>query len=104
MTRSDKWKKRPCVLRYWAFKDECALKGVKITGGTVELLFDIEMPKSWSKKKKSQMRLKPHTSRPDIDNMIKSVFDAMLEEDSHIHSVTASKRWNDTAGFYLVSH
>jgi len=30
MTQSDKWKKRPPVLRYFAFKDECRIHDVEI--------------------------------------------------------------------------
>ena len=30
MTRRDRWAKRPCVLRYWAFKDEVRLRRVSL--------------------------------------------------------------------------
>lgn len=92
MTVSDKWKKRPCVLRYRAFADECRLRGVKVTNGC-SIVFRIPMPKSWSNKKKSEMNGKPHTQRPDIDNLLKSVMDAVLPEDSHIHSIYIKKQW-----------
>ena len=36
-----------------------------------------EMPKSWSKKKKSEMDGQPHTSPPDLDNLQKLVCDAL---------------------------
>lgn len=92
MTRSDKWKQRPCVMQYRAFKDECRL--LRITLGEVcNLVFHIEMPSSWSAKKKAEMVGKPHKQRPDLDNMTKAVWDAVLEDDSHIHELHAKKVW-----------
>ena len=54
------------------------------------------MPVSWSKKKKDKMRGQPMQSRPDIDNLQKSILDSLFpDEDSHIWKVCASKRWGD---------
>jgi Holliday junction resolvase RusA-like endonuclease len=39
--------------------------------------FDIPMPKSWSKKKRALMAGTPHTSKPDLDNLLKTVKDAL---------------------------
>jgi len=94
MTVRDKWKKRPCVLRYRAFADECRLRGVKVTNGC-SIVFRIPMPASWSNKKKLEMVGMPHTQRPDIDNLLKAVMDAVLPEDSHIHSIYIKKVWGD---------
>ncbi len=87
MTRADSWKKRPVVLRYWAYKDElnllCDSKGVEISD-ILGVSFVIPMPKSWSKPKKLLMNGKPHQQKPDLDNLIKAVKDCLLEEDSHV--------------------
>ena len=100
-TRSDKWKKRPCVLRYRAFADECRLQNVDVYNGC-SIIFYIKMPKSWSKKKKEQMVLKPHTQKPDLDNLLKSLMDAVLPEDSHIHHISGlEKRWAYKCGFIV---
>ena len=91
MVSSDKWKKRPVVLKYWAFKDECRLKGVKPDDGQ-DVTFYMPMAASWSKKRKEKMDGKPHKQTPDLDNLLKGLWD-ILKEDSHIASVTARKVW-----------
>jgi len=93
-TGSDKWKKRPPVLRYRAFADECRLRGVKVENGC-SITFRMPMPWSWSKKKRLKMDTTPHTQRPDIDNLLKSVMDAVLPEDSHIYELgKIRKEWS----------
>lgn len=58
--------------------------------------FGMEMPKSWSKKKKDEHCLKYHTSRPDLDNLIKAAQDALpksiLPEDKAIADYSGSKK------------
>lgn len=39
-------------------------------------VFSFQMPKSWSKAKRTAMLGKPHESRPDLDNLVKFVSDA----------------------------
>jgi Holliday junction resolvase RusA-like endonuclease len=51
------------------------------------------MPKSWSTKRRQKMEGQPHTQRPDIDNLCKSVLDALYMEDSHIHEISLKKVW-----------
>ena len=97
MTQRDKWKKRPAVLHYHAFKDECRLKRVEIPQ-PCKIIFYIPMPKSWSKKKKLNMTYKPHKQKPDIDNLMKALFDAIYEDDSHIWNVHAIKIWHEKGG------
>jgi len=95
-TRADKWKKRPCVLRYRAFADEVRLRiprWLDLNSKTV--VFYIPMPKSWSEKKKNKMLHKPHETRPDIDNLAKALFDALYSDDSHIHNIRLIKVWAD---------
>ena len=93
MTRADKWKKRPCVMRYRQFADELRQATKDETFGNQLLLeFHIEMPKSWSRKKLSEMNGKPHQSRPDLDNLIKTL-DAIFPEDSSIYDISATKFW-----------
>ena len=94
MTQSDKWKKRKCVLEYRAFADEMRLRVPRGTDlNNHAILFTMPMPKSWSKKKKAEMDFKPHKSRPDIDNLLKAVFDALYKEDSGIWQTHAAKVW-----------
>lgn len=92
MTRSDKWRKRACVLEYYAFKDKLRVLGADVRIGD-HISFHISMPATWSKKKKTSMAGQPHQSKPDLDNLIKSVFDSILDEDKHIWKISAEKRW-----------
>lgn len=94
MTQSDKWKKRPVVVKYWNWKSSLQEYGINFDSGRVDVIFFVPMPKSWSKKKCLEMYGKPHQSRPDIDNYLKALFDAVCSEDSHIHTVTAKKVWS----------
>jgi Holliday junction resolvase RusA-like endonuclease len=93
MTRSDKWKQRPCVMRYRAFADEARLRDLKVNESGTHLRFDLPMPKSWGKAKRLSMEGQPHTQKPDIDNLVKAVFDALYTDDSHIWHFSAEKRW-----------
>ena len=103
MTRSDKWKKRPCVERYRSFCDRLRLLGPTVPDSGGHALFIIKMPLSWSKKKKDLMRHKPHTVRPDLDNMAKSLFDAIYKEDSHIWDGRFSKVWGDEGKLIIIT-
>ncbi|MFS9771223.1 RusA family crossover junction endodeoxyribonuclease [Enterobacter chuandaensis] len=38
---------------------------------------------------------KPHKRKPDIDNLTKSLRDALFDDDSHVWDVRASKMWEE---------
>ena len=113
MTQRDRWKKRQCVLDFFAFRDRIKQElkekdALLIDEGPfnwdeLEIIFLVPMPKSWSKKKKALMVGKPMKSRPDLDNYLKGLFDATHEEDSTIWKVTASKLWTDKAGQIIIN-
>jgi len=96
MTQADKWKKRPVVEKYWKFKDkikaQAKAQGFKL-GQAYKVIFYLPMPKSMSMKRKNVINGKPHKIRPDLDNLIKSLNDCMLEEDGAVFYVTAQKKW-----------
>lgn len=96
-TRSDKWKKRPAVVAYRAFADHIRLlaKKKKLTLPThgADIYFYLPMPQSWSEAKRRKMANEPHQQKPDLDNLVKAVFDALCEDDCHIWEIRASKRW-----------
>ena len=71
MTRADKWKKRPEILRYRAFCDEVRLQGVELPESGSHVTFILPMPASWNKKKRAELNGKPHQAKPDFDNMMK---------------------------------
>ena len=92
-TRADRWKKRPAVLKYRAFRDRLREKAGDYTPSDGDIIhFHVAMPKSWSKKKRKEMIGKPHKQRPDLDNFLKGFWDA-FGEDSHLSDVTVRKVW-----------
>jgi len=96
MTRSDAWKKRPVVLQYWAFKDEIEKQAKEQDfklGKAYKVTFVVALPKSMSMKRKRAMHHKPHMLRPDLDNMLKSLNDCLMKEDSSVHYIAARKIW-----------
>ena len=108
MTSSDRWKKRPAVLRYRDYCDQlrllCEKEKYQIKN-PLSLVFVLPMPKSWSKKKKKFMNSKPHTSRPDLDNLIKAFQDALAEEDSHIHTYSKMhKMWGYDGKIIIIDY
>lgn len=103
MTRSDKWKQRPAVMRYRAFADECRLK-IKQDLDKASITFFIAMPKSWSKKKKAEMRGTKHRQRPDLSNLLKALEDACYTDDSTIAEYgRLLKVWADTGAIEITS-
>ena len=96
MTQRDAWAKRPVVLRYHAFKDECALHRVSLPLSGSKVTFVVPMPRSWSKVKKRDMNNKPHQSTPDVDNLLKGLMDAVFDDDSVVWDVHITKIWGFT--------
>ena len=89
------------MLRYRAFADEARALGITIPEKGATLIFGMPMPKSWSKKKRSDMLGKGHQQRPDLDNILKSCFDAVMKEDCAVWEIHCVKIWaND--GFIEV--
>ena len=67
------------------------------TGFSLKFSFFMPIPKSWSNKKKKESYGAHHTSKPDIDNLIKWYMDvlqnALYEDDKQVHTITAEKRY-----------
>lgn len=95
MTQSDKWKTRPCVMRYRSFKDRVKELGINIPISGAKITFYIKMPKSWSNKKKRKMLLTPHMLTPDLDNYLKALFDACYQDDSFVWELCCKKLWSN---------
>ena len=91
MTQRDKWK--PAAQRYWAYKALVRLHRVELPLGGALVVFVMPMPKSWPKYKKKEMFGKPHQQRPDLDNLIKGLGDAVYDDDSKIWHIEAKKIW-----------
>lgn len=68
-----------------------------------------QIPQSWSKKRQREAlagEIRP-TSRPDIDNYVKCVFDGInqivFKDDSQVTHVTARKMYSTTPGMSVVA-
>lgn len=94
MTRSDKWKKRPCVMRYFSFRDKVKDLGISVEPYGTHVRFFMPMPKSWSKKKKAEMNGTLHQQKPDVDNLLKALLDSIFKDDAHIADIRATKIWS----------
>ena len=104
-TRSDKWRKRPCVLRYRAFADELRAKAGPVPESPLEvdIMAHFPMPKSWSKAKRARMLGKPHRQRPDWDNVGKAICDALWPgADEIIADGGCKKRWGLTGSIAIT--
>lgn len=65
-----------------------------------------QMPKSFSKKKRQEMCLRPCLTKPDVDNVAKSICDALngiaYHDDSQIYTLTVSKEWSPDTSRVMV--
>jgi len=109
MSRSDQWKTDPnhkdpkkrqrvCVTRYWANKNRlmeiCAKSGYNLTP-VLNIAFFVEMPESWSMKKKREMLFTKHQQRPDRDNYLKAFQDSFPFDDGFVWDGRSLKVWSD---------
>jgi Holliday junction resolvase RusA-like endonuclease len=97
MTKRDKWKHRPVVDHYYAFKDQIRLQanimGLKDLPGAIEgITFVIPMADTWSEVKKRKHDHAPHQQTPDLDNLNKALFDALNVQDKEIWYVGKLKK------------
>lgn len=82
-----------------------AMTGKQILDGAVSVVMwlFVTPPASWSQKKQREALLNNilPTSKPDVDNVVKGIFDAMNEivwrDDKQVVELTVKKRYSDTA-------
>jgi len=65
----------------------------------LKLTFYMKLPQSWSNKKKLSYENKYHTSKPDLDNLIKMVLDRgntlIWEDDNIVSKIEATKLYSN---------
>lgn len=71
------------MLKYRAFCDEVRLKRVTVNNGDA-ITFVVPFPKSYSKRKRARLVDTIHSIKPDLDNYLKALLDAIYDDDSHI--------------------
>jgi len=102
-TQSDRWKKRPVVVRYRDWCDQVrALMGARTLPDAFWAVFGIPLPPSYGRARRASLAGAPHVQRPDADNLLKALMDACLADDSHVWDVRATKVWHDGPGFIRV--
>lgn len=83
--------------KYRKFKQDLAIlwKGPR-SGKELTLRFYFPVPESANKKERAD-RLKKmmHRFKPDIDNLVKAVMDAIIDADAKIWSIKAEKVWTE---------
>ena len=87
-----------------------AMRGLPLLEGALEVVMDIRMvvPQSWSEKRKRQAladEIVP-TTKPDVDNVVKAVFDGLngvvWPDDVQVARLTVEKRYSTSPGVYLT--
>lgn len=63
--------------------------------------FYVPVPRSWTKKKKDAHHMEPHQSKPDNDNLIKAMKDAIMKEDKKVWDYRITKRWVNLEEGYI---
>lgn len=101
MTRTDRWKGRASVLRFFAFRDEVR-KLIPAPKGPFGVVFLLPMPDYWSLVKMADHENTIHTMKPDLDNLIKGLFDSLYTDDSHAWCVSAAKIWSRSGSIIIL--
>jgi len=102
MTQRDSWKKRPVVLRYWAYRDQLREQAKKmffeVPAAGIHLVFRLPVPKSYSKKLRATLLGHPCQEKPDVDNLMKAFLDALCEDDAYVWDARVSKIYHEKPG------
>lgn len=91
-----------------ALAAKAAMRGKEPFEGAVHIIlqFEFAIPKSWPKIKRLHGGLVGHTSRPDWDNLAKSVTDACVgivyKDDSQIIGASVEKHYGENEGVRVV--
>jgi Holliday junction resolvase RusA-like endonuclease len=104
--KSDKWNPSQHVLNYRAFRDEVALRRIHVPTRGAAIVFVLPMPESWSQKKRDAMRGKPHESKPDLDNLLKALIDAVYRNqcDGKVSNYAGlDKIWGDVGQIIITT-
>ena len=108
MTQQDKWKQRPAVMRYRAWCDLVRFAAgvqapmVLTQGVRLSVIVYLPCPASWSQATREQRMGTPHVSKPDLDNLVKGLMDALFVNDSFVWMIEATKFWDNRLGPHVV--
>lgn len=103
-TRRDAWKPRPCVQRYRAWRDLVRLQARNVPPpekvARVLVTAYYALPPSWSKRKRTTALMDFKRTKPDGDNILKGVLDALWPQDAALGDLAVCRRW----GLYDETH
>lgn len=119
MVKSDAYKKRPVVERWWRYKKHVLLLanqagGIRVGEIIHELIFVLPIPDTFYNKDgtiKKQYRDvgvaegAPHmTNKPDLDNLLKGFKDIFCKNDHHVHTyVSIKKVWGKSGQIIFLN-
>jgi Holliday junction resolvase RusA-like endonuclease len=85
----------------WLFKEAGGQLNIE---GHVSLTvaFRFKMPESWSKKKREATNGSYCGKKPDIDNCIGAVMDALFANDSRVIMIKAHKQWSYEDSIFII--
>jgi len=101
MTQCDKWKKRPVVERYRAWRDAARPyipENLPTNPCGMNWTAYVAFPKSYSAKKRAALKGELHQEKPDRDNIDKCLQDFLFEQDKGIAFGRICKLWDDGNG------
>ena len=104
-TQRDKWgPARGPIARYRRFRDEVWLHKVTLHRDFFHVVFFMPVPSSWPATKKLDNLGRPHTTRPDADNLVKALVDGVYRnrEDGHVWNYAVMKLWGAKGGFFIA--
>lgn len=101
MTQRDRWQERKPVIKYRAWCDEARkaaglaeMQKIEADGFFGVIAFaHFRMPKSYSQKKRDELAGRMCGMKPDVDNILKALCDALFENDERIVLMQCFKYW-----------
>ena len=101
--RSDAWAPSPSVQRYRTFRDEVRWSGFKIPDPErTHLIFLLPLPPSWPARQRAEYLGMPHRNKPDTDNLIKALLDAVFLQDAGVWDIRGTKLWWSHGGILVL--
>jgi Holliday junction resolvase RusA-like endonuclease len=98
MTRRDKWKKRPCVVAYRAWcdlvREHCPNPPPAERVEEITITARYVLPPSLSERERRERAFKRKRTKPDGDNIIKALCDALWKRDEALGDLSISRQWN----------
>lgn len=106
MTQADRWRQRPCVMRYREFKDAIRRDAPELPNpediNELSWVAYFVPPPSMPVQKRKAILGTLHRQKPDRDNIDKAVLDALFQDDQAIAHGTLTKRWGTEAKMVIT--